>query len=228
MRLDPAKLAAEFVIIVVGILVALATDSAWQNRSDRQQEAEELRRLTREFQEERDFFTSELVFFQQQVEAVEEMLALLQAAPIDAMVSVPNALAIETLYSPTWDAQFPILNSLISSGRLRLITDAGIRDRIGRLQGSIRNTTENQARARNFYVNELLPILRSSGDITMLLTIRRDYAHRESLGETALLNTLELQNAIAEKILWADLALDTSTGLIRRLENTLREIEQAE
>ena len=227
MKIDFSRLAAEFVIIVVGILVALAADSAWEDRSNRIQEKEELARLHQEFQGEFDFDSREIEYFREQVVTLEELLALLQSAPLDDMVVVPDALALEMLYQPTWDTALPVLNSLINSGRLRLISSADVREAINMLQISLINTRENQERSRAFYVNQLLPILRESGDITKLLNSRRGYAHRDAQGETRLKNSIELQNAVAEKILWVDLARDTSERAVRRLGRAIQEIEKA-
>lgn len=227
------RLLAEAGAIVVSILVALGADAAWENHKDQVQEGEELARLSDELRGDLEFFHSDLLLQERILRGTTAVMAQLEGAAPGAEVEIPDSLGLMLLLAPTWDRPSNVLDALIGSGRLRLLSDPAVRDAISEWSTSFLNTREDQARAREFYVQDMLPFLRTSGDMTGLLEIRSALSPsslrtNESIdwGEvrvsaTRFRNSQELQNLVAEKRLWTRGTLRASESSVDVLEGLL-------
>lgn len=125
-RLPWARLLAEFGVIVVGILVALLAESAWQERGERAEEREVLERIEAELALDSAIVQDDVDWFGQLVPILAEARAVLRGesdlAPTSALTVVFTAGLRRTGVrdSRTFD-------DLLASGRLSLIEDPGIR-----------------------------------------------------------------------------------------------------
>lgn len=223
------RLVTEGAAIVVSILLALAADTAWQSRRERSEEKEELSRLEAEFRTNYDMFVEDLAGQESLVEYNERLLAFLEEAPDDSRQRVPNGLLLSLLFAPIWEPESASLDALIASGRVSLLRAREVREGIAAWSADLSSTIDGQRRAREFYVDQLLPYLSRQGDVTALLEARRvDQLRRGSgppweaiEGETVLRNAAELRNLVAQKLVFSGDALRRSRMALETLQQTL-------
>lgn len=118
--------AAGFVVIVVGVLVALAADAAWAQRQDRIREREALVDLLEEFRENRATLLDDIEAnrnAQQSGRAWGDVMrGVTEASPDSAM-----ALFVMALWDARFDPGTGALRSLVDGGQLDLIENLDLR-----------------------------------------------------------------------------------------------------
>lgn len=125
-KLPWARLLAEFGVIVVGVLVALLVESAWQERGERAEEREVLARIEAELVLDSAIIQDDLDWFAQSVRVLEEARAVLRResdlapAPALAVVFTAGLRRTDVRGARTFD-------DLLASGRLSLIEDPDTR-----------------------------------------------------------------------------------------------------
>ena len=131
------RILAEGTVIVVSILLAFGIQAWWEERKDRVDEAELLTRLKTEF-------TNNLAridarsSYRLMLGRNKEMFELASSAPEPggAVVLVP-ALTIRVIaMAPTYEAETPVLDGLVRSGRMEVIESREIRASPERLHGT--------------------------------------------------------------------------------------------
>ena len=136
------RILAEGTIIVVSILLAFGIQAWWEERKDRLDEAELLSRLRTEF-------TSNLAridarsSFRLMLDRNKEMFELASSAPEPggAVVSVP-ALTIRVIaMAPTYEAETPVFDGLVRSGRMEVIESREIRVALAAWERLLRDYT---------------------------------------------------------------------------------------
>ena len=120
----------EFVVIVVGVLAALAADEWRQARADRVAEATYVARLVADLQEDSVSLRRAEAAWRNKVPTLERLIAL----SIDTGVGQDAAEDIAAASAWTWDLVRPhstTYEEMRSSGRLGLIQDASVRAAVG-------------------------------------------------------------------------------------------------
>jgi hypothetical protein len=115
------RIAVEASAIVASILLAFGIDALWEERKDRAEEAELLTRLTAEFS--LNIERMELLFWWIGRDASLYIYNTLDSA-LDRGESTSDTPALtlrRALWSPTFEANTPVLDGIIRSGRLELI-----------------------------------------------------------------------------------------------------------
>jgi hypothetical protein len=123
-----ARFAAEFVVIVIGVLAALAADGWREDRIDLAAEAEFLARLRGDLQAD----TAELAETQRRIAMKYAVLTSLSQDRLDPDDVDPTRLAADLAAATTWTWNFQTVHDvtfqeLRSSGNLNLIRDAELR-----------------------------------------------------------------------------------------------------
>lgn len=165
------RISVEGVAVVASILLAFAIDAWWDERVDRRTEKEELLKLQAEFQVNTD---RNLRSSGGQVGARDASLQLyeeLSAATGKRLdfVEVSNQLVERLLSTPTFEAETPVLDSLIRSGRLAVIQNPEFLAAISNWEQRIRNTGEFEQRARRFTDDQLQPALINAAEVGHVL-----------------------------------------------------------
>lgn len=125
-KLPWARLLAEFGVIVVGVLVALLAESAWQERGERSEERQVLERIDAELVLDSAIIQDDVDWFDQWIPVLEDARAVLRGGsvlapgPALAVVFTAGLRRTGVRDSRTFD-------DLLASGRLSLIEDPGIR-----------------------------------------------------------------------------------------------------
>ena len=230
------RLLAEGFAIVVSILLALAVDQAWEGRSDRLEEREELVRLNSEINSNLERFQAEVGAQISLVEHADSLLRILDQAADEQLLVIDNGLLLSLLFSPIWKPETPVLDALIASGRLRLIEDRNVREGIARLSSRFSSIDTSQAvRARTHYMEQLLPYLSANEDIASLARERRidaeelrrtgGYPWTVAEGVTTVRNTTHFRNLVELQRLFSGEALRQLGESISDLESVRASVE---
>ena len=128
-------LSAEFFLIVIGVLAALAVDGWVEERDNARMERDYLQRLSEDVQENISIFRLMLEDWEASQKAAVDLLRVLEvpgSRPSAAGLLAAVARAATTNTGPPQDASF---QDVSSTGNLRLITDMGLRTALVRYFG---------------------------------------------------------------------------------------------
>jgi hypothetical protein len=153
----------EIMLIVIGILLALQISNWNQERNKRLEEAEILDGLQREFQGYRDSLLGSIAGH---AEMMSGMAAILQS--IDAGVWVSDEWTIDeainrSLRPPTSDLGNGVRDALVQGGRLELISDRVLRERLAEWPKHFEEVKDDQTFGRRMVFDTLIPYLTSKG-----------------------------------------------------------------
>ena len=165
------RIAAEGAVVVASILLAFAIDALWTERLERKVEREELSRLYAEFEKNRDRILS-FGNYQQRATTASLLVSELMGQAVASgsqTIAVPDTLLAEIVQAPTYEAETPVFEGLISSGRIEIIDDRRIIDALAEWERLVRNTSEQELRARRYVDDQLLPALVVRGDLRHVL-----------------------------------------------------------
>lgn len=153
----------EAFVIVSSILLAFGIDAGWDARQERQEEAEILAGLEREFTGYRDQVQGGLA---QQVEMLDAMATILSAIHEGAWTSTEwsEDEAIGRLLSPpTSDLGNGVRDALVQAGRLELLSDPVLRERLAQWPAHYGELADDQAFSRTLVMTRVIPYLASQG-----------------------------------------------------------------
>ncbi|MCA0154405.1 DUF6090 family protein [Winogradskyella vincentii] len=145
----------EILLVVIGILIALQINNWNENRKERLQEQELLVQLQSEF-------TSNLEQLDQKIQMRERMISsslkLLQYIDRPQTRNNDSILkhAGQIVIAPTFD---PIVNDIISSGRIQLLQNASLKEKLSRWTSEIIQVTEEEQVWLNFRSKHYMPTL---------------------------------------------------------------------
>jgi hypothetical protein len=153
----------EGLVIVVSILLAFAIDAAWAERQERIEEAAVLDGLAREFA---GYRTSLEARVAQHTDMMSAMEAILRA--IDAGAWTTDAWTVEqalwlSLNPPTSDLGNGVRDALVQGGRLQIISDRALREKLAAWPGYYEEVLDDQLLGRSLVFDRLLPHMASMG-----------------------------------------------------------------
>lgn len=117
---------AELAIIIVGVLIALAAESAWQDRKDRAREEELLVDLLEEFRENLAILEDDIAVNAAAKEAADEWSDTIKSGAVKEPQELAS-LVIRSLDTARFDPATGVLQGIISSGELSLIQNDVLR-----------------------------------------------------------------------------------------------------
>jgi hypothetical protein len=154
-RQDWAQIAIEFVMLVVGIVIALSLDSWLQDRRDERVERGYLQSLVRDLDDNRSMFEGQIEYERGLAEGAAVAVRALRGETADldrtAVEEALNALTSRR----TLRVARPTYTDLLSTGNLRLIRNADLRRQVIALYESNERVTAIVARNNQFFVDEL-------------------------------------------------------------------------
>jgi len=161
-----ARLIAESVAIVGSILLAFAIDAWWEERLERNDELQQLERLLMEFEANIERFDNFLVL-ERALSASLEIFHQMEEAQQRGEESIEVAAGRIALLSiaPTYEANSPVLDGLIRSGRLEIIQDGRVINALAAWERTLRDYAEVALVTRNNGEAVLIPALARRGDI---------------------------------------------------------------
>jgi len=149
----------EGVVIVGSILLAFGIDAAWEGRQEVEEEREILMGLEAEFVDLHTRLVNLAAFNRFGVRAVEQLLS--DSLPKLDADYVDRALGVATIVNVL--DQGGALDALLASGRLELIRDRDLRDRLAKWPDWLEDIHTNDLSARDFAVREITPVLARRG-----------------------------------------------------------------
>ena len=122
------KAFAELVIIVLGVLIALFAESAWNDHRDRVEGQSYASRLSAELKKNLDYLDDDIAWTQQACDSAESALSQLRSADGVTDPALFLRLAISTATYPSPEYQRATYDDLIGTGNLSLIEAALLRE----------------------------------------------------------------------------------------------------
>jgi hypothetical protein len=214
------RIAAEATAVLVSILLAFAIDAWWAERLERIAEREELSRLYDEFASNRERIDNRVSsggMMHRPREAALRLSELLDTAIKSGSetILVPDVAIAVLIGTATFEADSPVLDSLIRSGRIEIIENRAVVNAIAVWERSLRNTAEQQQATRRFVVDQLLPVFAANNNIQHVLLNQlagMQVAPLDPNGVTEIRVDPFLVNLVAQRYFWAALVLRSLTA----------------
>lgn len=138
-------LLAEVVVVVIGILLAIAIDAWWQERQMRVDEQEILAGLHSEFSAHHEILTRNLAANQRGKQSLEDFLGLRDGNQSPDVKAIVLAVLFDMSSPFTTDLSSGTLRALLGSGRLEYLTNKELRARIAAWDGVIGEVRDDEA-----------------------------------------------------------------------------------
>lgn len=149
----------EFLIIAIGVFIALAAESWWSEREDRLRESDIREDMLAEF-------AANIRILEADIETNENMVVHFASLPTmtdEELVSLPDAFFEESYrLFPNWagfDPEMGIVQALVNSGNLSSISKRELRLRLSRWAGLLREKDRKTLQATQFQINALMPVI---------------------------------------------------------------------
>ena len=145
----------EIILVVIGILIALSINNWNENRKDRKQEKELLTQLQSEFESNLNQLDQKIALRNTMLSASLKLLDYIDNPDIRDKDSIYKYIG-RTVTAPTFD---PIVNDIISSGRIQLLQNSSLKEKLSRWTSEIIQVTEEEQIWLNYRSNRYIPTL---------------------------------------------------------------------
>ena len=162
--------AAEYLIVVLGVLTAVGVNAWWGNAQQRADERATLHALREEFTAARETILAYRSLHERVLVSVAAVSDSLNASLADRRgeVIVPDTALALSLMQGTTSVQLGTLQGLIVSGRLGIVSDPELQAALGAWGASLAEVTEEEEAARRLVYEELDRALRTRTNATGL------------------------------------------------------------
>jgi hypothetical protein len=218
---------AEFLVVVVGILVALALNAWWSDRAERAQERELLKGLSTEFTVNRELFDRTADLHRDTIEQARQLLKMTGPAPADIDPAEIDALLFPLLSEiPSFHPAMGEVEAMLGSGQLGLIQNDSLRAAVAAWPGALtlRRETEDEMRADVIggfypYIIDRVPLVTMDHRVGFLDTpgpsrFQQDYA--------ALLSDVAFENHVENRWVMARFILQDGEPVRQLLDDVIR------
>jgi hypothetical protein len=149
----------EIVLVVIGILIALSLNTWKEDLDDRGEEMRILSGLKQEFEVNLMEINRNIELNTITVEANVAILDLIRTEqPFANHRHIDSLLYMLNMYG-SFDAQTGLIDEVISSGKLSIIKDDHLRNRLTSISGILDNAEEDYEIRRNYFMDQVLPYL---------------------------------------------------------------------
>ncbi|TMM56859.1 hypothetical protein FEE95_10185 [Maribacter algarum] len=149
----------EIILVVIGILIALSINNWNENRKERGQEQELLLQLQSEFRSNLEQLDQKTDMRNQMTFAALKLLHNIDHPETRNADSITKNIGL-TAVNPTFD---PIINDINSSGRIQLLQNVDLKERLARWTSEVIQVTEEEQAWVFIRGNEYLPMLSQKG-----------------------------------------------------------------
>ena len=149
----------EAVVIVGSILLAFAIDAWWDQRQDRQMEAEILGRLLSDFSANSIEVNSQLSNRRRLSASASDLLAAVAVANLGDGIAVPTSAVINIVVSPTFDPVTSTMDAAFSSGQAALIRNMEVAESLADWRRIALGLHENELAVRDVVHRLVAPAL---------------------------------------------------------------------
>ena len=176
----------EVALVVIGILIALQIDNWNEYRKEREQEKELLAQLKSEYQSNLEQLDSKMGLRDRMITACVKLLDYVDHPGTRNTDSTLYYLGY-TILTPTFD---PIVNDIISSGRIQLLQNTLLKEKLSRWTSDVVQVTEEEIVWLDYRSNHYRPLLEEN------ISIRTLTYHNWKNG---LLETFQLDQSVNAK-----------------------------
>ncbi|WP_370476951.1 DUF6090 family protein [Tamlana flava] len=224
----------EIVLVVIGILIALQINNWNERRKQRTEEIEILKNIKSDFAntiiefEENNAFKKRIISTSAVIyEVIHTKRNPYTEKQLDSLIS-------ELLINPTYNGQSETLNILFNSGKINIISNDSIKNKLVLWPQQVEDMTEDEVYGSNIVYNNLYPILKryvSLYNVNNQLQYKFklvDYSSQSSFTSDyySLLNTMEFESTLASRELTISVSLILSLELIETAEEIIAMIDK--
>jgi hypothetical protein len=155
----------EIILFFIGILIALQINNWNENRKERVQEQELLTQLQSEFQSNLEQLDQKNQLRNYAISASLKLLHNIDHPKTRNTDSITKFMYIVAI-NPTFD---PIINDINSSGRIQLLQNTNLKERLGRWTSEVIQVTEEEQAWSFIRANHYIPLLSEKGVIRTIL-----------------------------------------------------------
>ena len=154
----------EILLVVIGILIALQIDNANEYRKERGQERELLLQLKSEYRSNLEQLESKMNLRNKMISASYKLLDYIDHPNERNIDSTLKYLGF-TILTPTFD---PIVNDIISSGRIQLLQNPRLKEKLSRWTSDVVQVTEEEIVWLTYRTDNYRPFLEENVSIRTL------------------------------------------------------------
>lgn len=149
----------EIILVVIGILIALSLNNWKQNLDNRGEEMRILSGLKQEFEVNLIELERNIKLNTSTVESSIKLIDLIRTEnPFADYRHVDSLLYVVYMFG-SFDAQRGLIDEIIGSGKLSIIKDSDLRDRLTSFSGVLDNAEEDYIIRVNYYMDHIIPYL---------------------------------------------------------------------
>lgn len=220
------SLLAEAVVVILSILIAFGLDAGWDAHRERQELNLDLASILEEVATSRIAVSERIESYEKIVSGTEALLAAMESSQESSMVTIPDTIAYLAGLLPTLNPRMSVLESFIASGRLAVVSDRQLRQKLAGLPGKIEDAVKPIERQRDVFFSVHQVELGRDFDIAPVIRFVRlpNFGSRSalpSLGDVAYPNRIPVRNHTRSRLAGVQ---GTLAGL-RALVEDLRAIE---
>jgi len=153
------RISLEGIVIVVSILLAFAIDAWWDERNERIEETEVLLGLKSEFSRYRGEISNSIDYYANNRPLTAELIVATRKGSWDSEALNIDA-ALNTIVDPkSHDFGGGVLDALISSGRLEIISDYDLRVRLANWSEVFGEIRDDEIRNAEFIMHHVFPYM---------------------------------------------------------------------
>jgi hypothetical protein len=149
----------EIILVVLGILIALSLNNWKEDLDNRGEEMRILTGLKQEFEINLTEVNRNIQLNTLTTQSSIDFINLIRSDnPFDNYRHVDSLLYLVYMFG-SFDAQTGLVNEVISSGKLSVIKDSELRDRLTSVSGLLDNAEEDYVIRSNYYMGQVIPYL---------------------------------------------------------------------
>jgi hypothetical protein len=224
-RVNWSQAAGEAVLILSGVLVALAADAWWEERSERRQEREYLEALSSELAQMKSHVEG-VVRQATEIEDSGERLLGISSSWGTRPVSPDSltSLIVDVSNEGDWSPPNTVYQDLVNTGAVKIIRSEEVRRGLNELMASLNWVKSRQDRHNEFFWSQMEPYFREQLPVVEVWGYERLRVSSEPWTPDTFVGTRKFRNLVAAK---AMMAVDVRVGaedlidLIDRLGETI-------
>ena len=222
----------EIILVVIGILIALQINNNNNYKEQRKTEQEYLNSLQTEFESNLKKLNASINENEVRIHALENLLTLFDTYVLDSIKDNSISLMLHPVFGSdlSYNPSLGVLSDIISSGKLNIILNKSLRQKLASFQSSL-DYFKIQVEEAYYMKQSLKSILFKEISI---LTVQKDIGRQfenhsisESVNNKLVFNSVELENYLLDYLLVTKAANDSRFmgGLKEDIEFILKEIE---
>lgn len=220
----------EIVLVVIGILIALQVNNWNIERNDRIAEKKALQDLKEEFEDQAKKLADAKKRRELSIDFFSRKLNYMKSGMVDSLIAYHPIL---NLGNVTLNAPNGVINSLISSGRINLISSNSLKYRLASWSEAVEDVREEEDNHFRFVGTELLPYLERNLPLT-IVNFQLSNVNGEQLFYSKnqikdfyakIIQNLEYQNLCIMNSNWNQIAILEYSDLQKNLEQIRTLIE---